>query len=513
MAPVTSLDFETCYRALKSRDARFDGRFFATVRTTGIYCRPVCPAPKPRRANVDFVPSAAAAEAAGFRACRRCRPECAAGSPEWCGSSALFERALRRLHAGALNTGDVEELAASVGLSARHLTRLFRQELGATPLEVAQTLRAHDARRLLEGTTLKMVDVAFAAGFGSVRSFNAAVRAGFDRTPGELRALAVSGRQLAPTQLELRLAYRPPLPFAEIQGYLAARAVRGVERVDAERYRRSVVIDGRAGWIEVTHEAAANTLRLKTGLPVTRALLDAVERVRGIYDLRCDPLRVAEDLGQDARLAPLVARHPGLRVIGAWDGFELAVRAVLGQQVSLKGACTLLARLVELCGTRVEDDSHGLTHAFPTAEQVAQADLSSVGLTRARSGALGALAEAVLAGDLDLEPGADPERAREVLLALPGIGDWTAEYVAMRALRDPDAFPAGDLVLRKALATSDGPPTTAQLRRQSRAWSPWRAYAAMWLWKSTTVEDTKENDDDPLREAGESDRRAALARR
>jgi AraC family transcriptional regulator of adaptative response / DNA-3-methyladenine glycosylase II len=502
------LDFDTCYRALVSRDARFDGRFFATVRTTGIYCRPVCPAPKPRRRNVDFVASAAAAEARGFRACRRCRPECAPGSPECCGSSALLQRALRRLHAGALNEGSVTELAADVGLSARHLTRLFRQELGATPLEVAQTLRAHDARRLLEGTDMKLCDVAFAAGFGSVRSFNGELRARFGRTPGELRRLAGGGRPAAPGELSLRLTYRPPFSWRAALDYLGARAVRGVEFIDGDRYRRNVVLEDQPGWIEVAPAADAHGLRLTTNLAATRGLLAGIERVRALFDLRCDPLRVAGDLSRDGELAALIARHPGLRVYGGWDGFELAVRAVLGQQVSLAGARTLLGRLVEQCGTRLACEAEGLTHAFPCAAAVAEAELEGLGLPRSRATALRALAQAVRAGELDLEPGADPERARAGLLTLPGIGAWTAEYILMRALRDPDAFPDADLVLRKALARDGTLPSAGAVRRRSEAWRPWRAYAAMWLWKSTT----ERRDDETLPDPRESARRAVSVR-
>jgi len=489
---VQPLDPETCYRALVSRDARFDGRFFATVHSTGIYCRPICPAPKPKRRNVDFVPSAAAAEARGFRACLRCRPDAAPGSPDWVGSSALLGRALRRIHDGALDGslggahggGSVEALAGGLGISARHLTRLFQAELGATPLEVARTLRAHNAWRLIEASDLPMTEVAFAAGYGSVRSFNAEVRARFGATPLELRRRRGRGATTGGDGLRLRLAYRPPFSWRATLEHLALRAVSGLEHVEGETYSRAIRQEGHRGRIEVSRAEEADALWLRVELPVTRGLAGLVERARDLFDLRADPERIASDLRRAKELRPVLRRWPGLRLVGGWDGFEVAVRAVVGQQVSLRGATTLLGRLVESCGDPLEPPGGELRRLFPTPEQLLEGDLSGVGMPGARREALRALARAVVEDELDLAPGADPEETRAALLALPGVGPWTADYVLMRGLRDPDAFPSGDLVLRKALATRGETITARELERRSQAWRPWRAYAAMGLWKT-----------------------------
>lgn len=484
LAPVTALDPDTCYRALVSRDTRFDGHFFAIVHTTGIYCRPICPAPKPKRKNVDFVPSAAAAETAGYRACLRCRPESAPGSPDWRGSSALVSRALRRIHDGAMNLGNLEDLSESLGVSSRHLSRLFHEELGATPLEFARTLRAHGAWKLIEQTDMPMTDVAFASGFGSVRSFNEEVRARFGVSPSKLRQRARNGRVSSTDSLQLTLGFRPPYPWDSVLDYLRTRAIPGVELVDGESYRRCVRQEGNHGVIEVRRAQSENCLSFSTTLPISRGLPGLIERVRGVFDLRADPHRIASDLGGAREMRPLIKRNPGLRLVGAWDGFELALRAVIGQQVSLKGAMTLLGRLVELCGDRVVGEDAQLSRVFPTPEQVIETDLSKLGMPGKRREAIRALARAVVEGDLDLDPGSDPETTRQTLVDLPGIGPWTADYILMRGLRHPDAFPAGDLVLRRALADEDETLSTRELERRSEAWRPWRAYAAMWLWKS-----------------------------
>ncbi len=504
------LDPETCYRAFESRDARFDGRFFTAVRTTGIYCRPICPAPTPRRRNVEFVPSAAAAEARGYRACLRCRPDAAPGSPEWLGSSAQVARALRRIHDGALDADGVPALAASVGASARHLTRLFHDELGATPLEVARTQRAHAARRLVEDTALPMTEVAFAAGYGSLRSFNAEVRARFGFTPSELRAKRRAPGPLSDAPLALRLAYRGELDWNATLRYLAARAIPGVEQVDGERYRRSVRLGEARGWIEVATEATGGALLLTARIDGLRALPSLVERARGLFDLRADPAHIAEDLGADPALRSMALRLGAPRLLAGWDGFEVAVRAVLGQQVSVAAARTQLGRLVALCGDELEsaDALQGTTHLFPTAQQIAEADLDAMRLPRARRATLRGLAEAVAGGDVDLSPGVDPVTTRAALLALPGIGPWTADYIALRGLRDPDAFPAGDLGLRKALAVGGDPIPARELERRSEAWRPWRAYAAMLLWRSLS-----ETDHDELPGTRHADRTPLAARR
>ena len=490
------LDAETCYRALLSRDARFDGRFFAAVRTTGIYCRPVCPARKPLRANVTFFPNAAAAEEAGFRPCRRCRPERAPEAFE--GGSALVARALRRIHAGALDEDGVEGLAAGLGVGARHLTRLFRDELGASPGAVGRTLRAHLARRLIDESDLPMTDVAGMAGFRSVRRFNAVVRESFGATPSELRRRRRRTDEGRAAPVELRLPYRAPYDLEGVFAFLARRAVAGLETVAGRAYRRTVLHEGRAGWIELRPASGRDAMLFATNLPPTRGVVGLVERAKRLLDLRSDPRAVGDVLAADPRLARELLRTPGVRVPGAWDGFEIAVRAVLGQQVSLRGACTLVGRLVTLAGRPVEaragDD---LTHAFPTPEEVLRADadgaLGALGVPGRRRQALVALARAVADGELDLDPGADPDAVRRRLVALPGVGPWTAEYVAMRALADPDAFPGGDLVLRRAAAGEGRTPSAGDLIRRAEAWRPWRAYAAVLLWSAAGREARRED--------------------
>lgn len=479
------LDPDTCFRAMKSRDARFDGRFYATVKTTGIYCRPICPAPNPKRKNVDFVPTAAAAEALGFRACLRCRPGAAPGSPDWRGSSALLSRALRRIHDGALNRGTLDDLSAQLDISSRHLARLFVEQLGATPTEFARTLRAHDAWRLLEQTKLTMTEVAFASGYGSLRSFNAEVQARFGRSPREVRKLAAPSAAASNRRLRMRLSYRPPLNWKTTLDYLRARAIPGVEYVDGECYRRTVLQEGQQGQVEVRQDSDGDALIFATDLPVSRGMPGLIDRVRTLFDLRADPEGVARDLGKARELKPMIAKHPGLRLMGAWDGFELALRAILGQQVSLKGARTLWSRIAKLCGERAQFDHPELSVIFPSPEQVLAAKPADFGCPKSRQGAILALAHAVVDGGLDLDPGADPVEARAKLLELPGVGPWTADYILMRGLQDPDAFPAGDLVLRKVLSRDGSPLSTRELEARSEAWRPWRGYAAMWLWNST----------------------------
>ncbi len=500
-------DEETCYRAMSSRDARFDGRFFTAVRTTGIYCRPVCPARTPLRENVEFHPSAAAAEEAGFRPCRRCRPDAAPGSPEWRGSSALLSRALRLIHAGALHRdpredgpgGTVENLAEKLGLSARHLARLFREELGASPLAVAQTLRADVARELIDTTGLPMTEVAFGAGYGSLRRFNAAIKQRFGMAPRELRRRARGDRAGARRDaagLCLQLTYRPPLDWDHLLAFLSLRAIPGVEVVQDGTYRRTVRMHARPGWIEVRRGRRPHTLELVTDLPAAHGIQDVAERARVLFDLRADPHTIAEHLGREPFLRRALLEAPGVRVPGAWDGFELAVRAIVGQQVTVQGAGTLLGRLARRCGQVLEDGPAGLEHVFPTPEEIATADLESLGLTGQRAQALAALAAAVLSGELDLEPSADPVQTRACLLALPGVGTWTADLIVMRGLCDPDAFPAGDLVLRRVAGAVNSPLDEGELERRSQAWSPWRAYAAVLLWRESSHDPPRQLDDE-----------------
>jgi AraC family transcriptional regulator of adaptative response / DNA-3-methyladenine glycosylase II len=470
------LDFDSCYLALSARDARFDGRFYTGVTSTGVYCRPICAARTPARRNVRFYPDAAAAEAAGFRPCKRCRPETCPGSPDWDIRADLVGRALRLIDDGLVDASGVRGLATRMHVTERHLHRLFVAELGAPPLSVARTRRLQLARRLLRETGMPVTDVAFASGFGSVRQFNASLREAYGQTPSEVR-----GSTVRPPTLALRLAFRGPYDARALLDFLAARAIPGVETVGLGGYSRTVA----GGTVTLT--PADDHVLLTASVPGLRGMAPLVARCRRLFDLDADPYAVSDALGGDPLLAPLVAARPGLRVPGAYDGFELAVRAVLGQQVSVAGASTLAGRLVARCGTPVQDAGAdgALAYVFPAAQAVAEADLSGLGLTGARERTLRELATAVAADEIDLDGGADPAETAERLLALPGIGPWTVAYIAMRALGDPDAFPATDLGIKRALERlTPDPPTGPELEERAEKWRPWRSYAAMHLWTS-----------------------------
>jgi AraC family transcriptional regulator of adaptative response / DNA-3-methyladenine glycosylase II len=478
------IDSDICYEAMSSRDARFDGRFFTAVRTTGIYCRPICPARTPHRKNVTFHPSAASAEREGYRPCRRCRPDASPGSPEWHGTSGIVSRGLRMIHSGRLDQDNVPALADRLGVGERHLTRLFLEHIGTTPGAIARTRRVHFARKLIDETDLSMADVAVSAGFSSIRRFNAAVKASFGGSPTELRAKPGQSRRSSAAPLQLQLAYRPPYDWAAMLSYLAGRAIPGVEAVHGDAYRRSVSGPDGPGVIEITPAPRANALLLRAWLPNSKRLLHVVERVRQQFDLLADPSVIEAHLGRDALLGPILRRHPGLRVPGAWDGYELAVRAILGQQVSVKGATTIAGRLVERAGRPLPKElrREGLEMVFPDPESLARADLDKIGMPGARVRAVVALAHGVAEGRLRLDPETDPDEARRRLCALPGVGEWTADYVAMRALRQPDAFPKGDLGLRKAAAPEGETVTANALEARAVTWRPWRSYAALLLW-------------------------------
>jgi len=483
------LDAGRCYQAILSRDARFDGRFFTGVVTTGVYCRPVCPVRPPRLENMRFFACAAAAEEAGFRPCRRCRPETSPGTPAWLGSSAAVSRALHLINEGALDGGSVDDLGHRLGIGGRQLRRLFARHLGASPLAVARTRRAHFARRLVDETAMSMADVAFAAGFQSIRSFNQTMQATFRLSPTELRRGDLSRTSSMNGEgLVVRVAYRPPFDWDGLVEFLSARVTRGVEAVSPAAYTRTVSVDGAPGVITVHPEPGRPCLLLRVQLPGYRGLIGTVERVRRVFDLGADPLTINSSLARDPRLAPLVALRPGLRVLGAWDGFELAVRAVLGQQVSVRAATTLAGRLARAHGKPVAGFAeHGLTHLFPDAATLAEADLSGIGLTSARIVTIRALATAVAGGTLTFDASAGLDEAVARLTAVPGIGPWTAQYVAMRALGEPDAFPVSDLGLRRAASASGRPLSVAELAELAERWRPWRAYAAMHLWRSSTA--------------------------
>jgi AraC family transcriptional regulator of adaptative response / DNA-3-methyladenine glycosylase II len=469
-----TLDAERMYEAMRSRDRRFEGRFVIGVRTTGVYCRPGCPARMPRRQNVRFYVSAAAAQADGLRPCLRCRPDASPGTPAALGTPVTVVRALRLIGEGALDEAGVEPLAERLGVTSRHLRRLFDVHLGAPPIAVARTQRSHFARKLLEETDLSMTEVALAAGFASLRRFNEAVRDAFHATPGDLRRRAgARGAPASESGIALRLPYRAPLAHRDLLAFLARRAVPGVERVDGDRWARAIEGAGGAGRVEVRPGKDGRHLALAVHGVAGQDLFALVTRVRALFDLDADPASIDAHLARDARLARSVRARPGLRVPGAWDAFELAVRAVLGQQVSVAGATTLAGRLVERFGRRLGGGADGLTHLFPEARVLADADVASIGVPGARAAAIRAVARVFAAGEGGLVS----------LAGVAGVGPWTQAYVAMRAGRDPDAFPAGDLGVRRALARpGSAVPDANAVEAMAEAWRPWRAYAAMHLW-------------------------------
>lgn len=484
------LDPALCRQAMLARDARFDGRFFIAVRTTGIYCRPICPAQHPRAENCTFLPSAAAAQQAGYRPCLRCRPETAPGLGAWRGTSNTVTRALGLIEAGALDQDGTETLAARVGVGERHLRRLFLQHLGASPLAVAQTRRVLLAKQLLHETDLSMTAVALAAGFGSVRRFNEVFQSLFGRPPATLRR--ARGGQAPGSAITLSLGYRPPYDWAAIIGFLSARAIPGVEAVENDVYSRTIEIGGHAGMVAVAHEANRNRLRATIRFPNLDALPLIVARLRRVFDLAADPDVIGTALSRDARLASLVAARPGLRVPGAWDGFELAVRAVVGQQVSVGAATRLAGRIVREHGSPFSDaigdpgvNAVALSRLFPRPEALVGAEIA--GMPAARARAITALASAAAADSELFERGSGLEASVKKLRMQPGIGEWTAQYVAMRAMREPDAFLAADIGLMRAMDDGAGRPTAAALLARAELWRPWRAYAAIHLWAADAM--------------------------
>jgi AraC family transcriptional regulator of adaptative response / DNA-3-methyladenine glycosylase II len=476
------LDHDACYRAIQSRDARFDGRIFTGVKTTGIYCRPVCPARMPRSENVVFYPSAAAAEEAGFRACLRCRPETSPDLGAWKGVSNTVSRALSLIEAGALDDGDVEALAGRLGVGDRQLRRLFKLHLGATPVGVAQTRRVLLAKQLIQETQMPMAEVALAAGFGSVRRFNETFQHLYRRPPAALRRRV--GVHEPAEGVTLKLRYKPPYDWDGLIAFLSLRAIPGVEVVTPARYARTIAIGADVGTLAVSR-AGADQLAVQVRFPRTSALPGILARVRRVFDLAADPAVIGEHLSADADLAARVALRPGLRVPGAWDGFELAIRAILGQQITVHAAVKLAGKLAAEYGEPLPEAwaQEGLTLAFPSAERMAAADLSTLGMPGARIRALSAMSAAAAADPALFGPRQDLAAAIAALKALPGIGEWTAQYIAMRQLREPDAFPAADIGLMRALETPEGVrPTAAELLARAEAWRPWRAYAALHLW-------------------------------
>lgn len=492
---------ESRYEAVRSRDARFDGVFFLGVRTTGIYCRPSCPAVTPKRENVRYYPSAAAAQRAGFRACRRCRPDAVPGSAEWNVRADLVGRAMRMVADGVVDREGVAGLATRLGYSARQVQRQLTAELGAGPVALARAQRAHTARVLLQTTPLPVTEIAFASGFASVRQFNETMREIYARTPSAMRDAAARGGHgrltrharggggPGPRGVPLRLAHRGPYAHGQIFGFLERRAIPGMEEMTGEpgarTYRRTLQLPYGSGIAEVDEPSTGAVdagrcggwLDCRLHLTDLRDLTTAVQRVRQLFDLDADPYAVVERLATDAVLRPLVEADPGLRSPGAADPHELAVRAVLGQQITVAAARTLAGRLVAAYGKPLAAPDGGLTHLFPEADALASASLGELGMPESRRATLRTVAEAVADGTVALGPGADRDEAERALLALRGIGPWTAGYVRMRALGDPDVFLEGDVGVRHGLARSGADAGRAE------SWRPWRSYALHHLWQ------------------------------
>lgn len=484
-------DPRIAYEALQTRDERFDGRLFVGVISTGVYCRPVCPARPAKFENCRFYPSAAAAQEAGFRPCLRCRPETAPEAGSWRGTFNTVSRGLALIADGQLDgsRARVELLAERLGVGERQLRRLFLQHLGATPIAVAQTRRVLLATQLIRDTRLPMAEIAHASGFRSVRRFNETFQHVFHRSPSALRRRLGSpppAESIGREGVTVRLRYRPPYDWAAMLAHLSARAIRGVEKVEGAAYLRTVSHDGRVGVVEVTHDPGSASLVATIRIPCVRALPGIVACIRRVFDLGADVRAIGCHLARDPLLAPLVAGRPGLRVPGGWDGFELGARAVLGQQVSVPVARTLAGRLAESCGAPLLEAvaAHPtLRRAFPTPAQVACADLSALGIPEGRRRTLRALARAAQQDATLFHPLGTIEQTVARLGAIPGIGDWTAQLIALRVAREPDAFPAGDrALLRMATLRSGAAVGPRQLLDRAQRWRPWRAYAAEHLW-------------------------------
>lgn len=478
-------DEPTAYEALRSRDPRFDGLFFVGVSSTGIYCRPVCPAKTPLRKNCRFFSSAAAAEKSGFRPCLRCRPELAPGNAPVDTAHRVAALLVQRIHEGESDEGEgLEEISERFGMSSRQLRRIIRGELGVSPIELLQTRRLLLAKQLLTETRLPVIDIAFASGFSSLRRFNDAFKkryrippTGLRKESGEVRtAHQLSGRS------KLRLVYRPPYDWVGTLAFLAGRAIEGVEKVTDDSYSRTLRIGKHFGWVMVTHDPGKNALVVEfpdSLAPVLPALLG---RLKNLFDLAARPDVIASRLMEDEFLKEGVAANPGLRVPGSFDGFEIAVRAVLGQQITVKAATTLATRYATAFGGEIVTPIPGLSRLSPVAEDVIAAGVdavASLGIVSARAACIVALARAFESGRLALDAGGDPGPVMKELVSIPGIGQWTAQYIAMRALRWPDAFPKEDIAIRKCL----GGITAKEAELRSLAWSPWRSYAVLHLWK------------------------------
>jgi len=473
------LNWQVCSRARLSRDARFDGKFFIAVLSTRIYCRPICPARTCNESNVRYYPTAASAAQAGFRPCLRCRPESSPGTPAWLGTSNTVSRALRLIGESGLEDGGVEVLAERLGVGSRHLRRLFLRHLGATPMAVAQTRRLHFAKKLIDETRLPMSQIALAVGFGCVRRFNAGIRKVYHRTPTQIRHLARQKEMQPGNHYLFRLHFRPPYHWEGMLSFLAARATPGVEMVEAGKYWRTISLQGRDGYFEVSLDLGHDALLVRIEFSDPHSLIFIIERIRKMFDLGADWAAIVDSLRSDPVLADSVDADAGLRVPGCWNGFELTVRAILGQQITVKGATAMAGRMASSFGQPFRAAKR-LTHLFPAPEALADARLDNIGLTWARAETIRSLARAVCDGKINFEGVVDSDAFLNRLCEIPGIGKWTAQYVAMRALGEPDAFPSSDLGLLRAMALG----SSRELEHRAEAWRPWRSYAAMYLWKT-----------------------------
>lgn len=466
-------------QARKARDPRFDGRFFVGVRTTGIYCRPVCPVKMPRAENVVFFDSAAAASEAGYRPCLRCRPEASPGTPAWQGTSATVKRALRLIDEGALDQSSVAALSERLGITQRHLNRLFTSHVGASPKTIAQTRRLHFAKRLIDETTLSMTDIAMSAGYGSIRRFNDHFQQTYERSPRRLRSQVSTGRASGVNdQFQLKVQYREPFDFEALLAFYGLRATPGVEEVGTS-YRRAFEIDGQAGCLTVNQEEGELVCTIEGGSP--RSLMELLRRVRRMFDTDAVPDEINEVLAVDPIMARLVSSLPGLRLPGAFEPFETAVRAIVGQQVSVKGATTIMGRMAERYG---HTTAFGVV--FPDAAGLKDLDPESLSMPRKRALAIRELARRVDAGQVVLDL-PDDESFRQSLIDIPGVGPWTADYIALRVRADPDAFLQGDLVLKKSAANLFGITDETALVERAEAWRPWRGYAGMHIWRYASI--------------------------
>jgi AraC family transcriptional regulator of adaptative response / DNA-3-methyladenine glycosylase II len=480
MSEVLGLPREALDRARRSRDPRFDGKFFIAVLSTGIYCRTICPVRM--TAAVRYYATAAEAAEAGFRPCLRCRPEAAPGSPAWTGTSAVVRRALRLIQDGALDTGSVEDLATHLGMGARHLNRLLLEQVGASPLAIAQTRRLHFAKQLLNDTDLPMTGIALAAGYRSVRRFNEALKDTYKKSPREIRKRRVRSGE-ASDEISLRLSYRPPYDWDHLLGFLASRMIPGIEKVDARSYARTIRTPTGHAVIQVSACEEGNALLMRARGVASADLFELSSAARRVFDLSADPVQIASAFRSDPLLGALIAQRPGLRIPGVFDPFECAVRAILGQRVSVQTGRSFAARLVARAGKSVEPMAEGLTHLFPAPGTLAELDLRDLGLPSVRIDAVRTLARAMRDGVIRFNERV--EDVTRVLAKLPGVGPWIAQYTALRGLGDPDAFMPADLVLRRAATTHGSPLAARALEARAEAWRPWRGYAVMHLWAST----------------------------